>query len=92
MSNQCHYMKSPEGRIEKVNLNDWAKKRRAGWTFSNESDYQAQQNNATPDRDDVDVVPTMDNTKAELLEYARANGIDANRDDTKAEILFAIEG
>jgi hypothetical protein len=33
----------------------------------------------------------MDNTKAEMLAWCAENGIEASKDDTKAEILAAIE-
>lgn len=93
MSNQCHYMKNPEGKIERVNLNDWARKRKAGWTFSNEKDFNAQQQSAAPDRDDDGGgdVPTMDNTKAEITEYLEANGYEVDQNDTKAEMLAALD-
>lgn len=92
MSNQCHFMKNPEGKIVRVNLNDWARKRKAGWTFSTEKDFSDQANSAAPDRDDdADVVPTMENTKAEITDYLEANGFDVDQNDTKAEMLAALD-
>lgn len=93
MGNQCHYMSKNDGRIEKVNLNDWVRKRRDGFVFRTEAEYAAQQAGATPDRDDdVDVVPTMDNTKAEITAYLESHGYDVDQNDTKAEMLAAFEG
>ena len=93
MSTQCHYMKKPGGPIEKVNLNDWARKRKEGYTFSNEADYLVQQAGAAPDRDDDagGDFPTMDNTKAEILEYAAANGFDLDEGLTKSDMLELLE-
>lgn len=90
---QCHYMKKPGGRIEKVNLNDWARKRKAGYVFSTEAEFQ-DQTQATPDpvAGGDSEVPTMENTKAEIVAYLEANGYDVDENDTKAELLAAMEG
>lgn len=88
-----HFMKSPDGVIKAVPANEWGRYRAQGYTFSNEKEFQAQTQGATPDRDDdVDVVPTMDNTKAEIVDYLESNGYDVDTNDTKAELLAAIEG
>lgn len=90
MSTQCHYMKKPDGVIVKVNLNDWARKRKAGWTFSTEKDFNDQAQGATPDKDDDQVVPTMDNTKAEIVDYLIEQGFEVDENLTKAELLEAV--
>lgn len=99
MPNQCHYMRKGKGPIEKVNLNDWVKKRAAGYSFSNEADFNSEQTNAktpevaaakTPEVAD-DSPPTMENTKAEIIAYLEANDYDVDENDTKAELLAAIE-
>lgn len=85
-----HYMKSPDGEIKAVPANEWGRYRAQGYTFSNEKEYQAQVQGATPDRDDDPTLPTMDNTKAEILEYCEANGIDADGGLTKSDLLELI--
>lgn len=87
-----HFMKSPDGVIKAIPANEWGKYRADGYTFSNEKEFQDQQAGAAPDRDDVDVIPTMDNTKAEIVDYLKANGYEVDTNDTKAELLAAIEG
>ena len=93
MGNQCHYMSKDDGPIEKVALNEWTRKRSAGYVFRTAKEFQDQQARATPERDaddDADIMPTMDNTKAEILEYAEANGITVDADLKKADLLAAI--
>ena len=92
-----HYMSKDDGPIIKVNLNEWAKHRKSGYVFRTELDYQNQQANAaevaeaeTPDEDEDESV-NMDNTKAEILAFAEANGIEVDEDDTKAELLDVID-
>lgn len=91
MGNKCHYMSKDDGPIEKVNLNEWTRKRAAGYIFRTEKEYQDQvaAKVAGPDDDD-DGIPTMDNTKAEILEYAEANEIVVDPDLKKADLLDAI--
>lgn len=91
MRNQCHYMSKDDGPIEKVALNEWTRKRSAGYVFRTEKEFQDQQASATPGRDDdADIVPTMDNTKAEILDYAEANDIAVDPELKKADLLAAI--
>ena len=93
MGNQCHYMSKDDGPIEKVNLNDWTRKRAAGYSFRTAKEFQDQVNAKAsgPDSDADDVIIlTMDNTKAEILEYAEANGITVDPDLKKADLLDAI--
>lgn len=93
MSSQCHYMSKDDGPIVKVNLNEWARKRRAGFIFRTEAEFRDQVQGATPDRDDDgDQGPTMDSTKDQIMDYADENGIAYSTNDTKAEILAAIAG
>ena len=90
MSNQNHFMSKDDGPVIKVALNDWAAKRNAGYIFRTEKDYAAQEANGA-DQDDGDVRPTMENTKAEITEYLEANGYDVDQNDTKAELLAALD-
>jgi hypothetical protein len=85
-------MQKDDGPIVKVNLNDWATKRRDGFVFRTEAEFNAQGEGAAPDRDDDDdpTFPTMDNTKAEILEYCDANGIQADAGLTKSDLLELI--
>jgi len=88
-----HYMSKGDGPIIKVALNEWPRRRRNGYIFRTEAEFLAQAEGATPDRtDDVDVVPTMDNTKAEITAYLESHGYDVDQNDTKAEMLAAFEG
>ena len=89
--NQNHFMSKDNGPVIKVALNDWAAKRNAGYIFRTAKDYDDQQSNATTEQDDGDVVPNMENTKAEITDYMEANGYDVDQNDTKAEMLAALE-
>ena len=91
MSNQCHYMQKDDGPVVKVNLNDWARKRKDGFKFSTKKEYEDQVQNAAPDRDEDQTFPTMENTKAEILEYAAANGFDLDEGLNKTDLLEMLE-
>ena len=91
MSNQCHYMSRDDGPIVKVNLNDWAAKRTAGYVFRTAAEFKDQETNATTPEVAGDATPTMDNTKAEIIAWLEANGYDVDKNDTKAAMLEAIE-
>ena len=80
------------GEIVRAPLVQWASYRRQGYKFVTEKDWQAQQagTKAAP-VEDVNEAPTMENTKAEILDYARANDIAVDENANKADLLAAIE-
>ena len=92
MSLNKHYMEK-DGVIKAIPANEWAKYRADGWAFSNEKAFDEQKaakRGPGPD-DDGDDRPTMDNTKAEITAYLEANGYDVDQNDTKAELLAALD-
>ena len=91
MAAQCHYMSKDDGPIEKVALNEWTRKRSAGYVFRTAKEFLDQQARTTPDQDADDGIPTMDNKKPEILAYAKANGIDVDPELKKADLLDAIQ-
>ena len=90
MAGNFAFMKKEGGKIERVPLVKWANYRKSGYVFCSETDYNAQQSKTTAVKEGLET-PTMENTKAEILAYARAKNVEADSDDTKAELLDAIE-
>lgn len=90
MAGNFAFMKKEGGKIEKVSLAKWAQYRKSGYEFCSETDYNEQQSKAPVVEEEVEA-PTMENTKAEILAYASANNVEVFEDDTKAELLTAIE-
>lgn len=88
-----------EGEIKKVPANEWARYRRSGWVFVGEDEFNIQQREkALAKSKAAEVVkmaegelPSMANTKTEILAFAEANNLDVDEDTTKAELLEAIE-
>ncbi len=92
MPNQNHYMSKDDGPIIKVALNDWTAKRSAGYIFRTELEFNDQVTNATtPEVPVGGAVPTMENTKAEIIAWLETHGYDVDKNETKAQLLDAIE-
>jgi hypothetical protein len=88
-----HYMSKDDGPIIKVNLNKWAGKRKEGYVFRTEAEYNVQVSEAAQAAvADAAELPTMENTKAEIIAYADDNAIAIDPDLTKSELLDIIEG
>jgi hypothetical protein len=87
-----HYMSKDDGPIITVNLNKWAGKRKEGYVFRTEADYNLQRTAAAEDAEaEATELPTMENTKAEIIAFAEANAIEIDPDLTKSELLDIIE-
>lgn len=87
-------MSKDDGPIIKVALNDWTAKRSAGYIFRTEAEFRDQETNkSTPEvKAEVgDDVPTMENTKAEIIDWLEANDYEVDTNETKAQLLEAIE-
>ncbi len=91
MSNQNHYMSKDDGPIIAVALNEWPGRRGAGYIFRTEAEFRDQETNKSTPVVAGDAPPTMDNTKAEIMAWLEANDYDVDKNDTKAELLAAIE-
>lgn len=84
-------------------LSDWARHRQSGYAFvetdedgnTPEQQFVAQSSGTVPARTkesgDEDEGVSMDNTKAEILAYLDANGIEYEGNETKADLLDLIE-
>lgn len=88
--------KEAGGAVERIALADWAGYRRQGYIFATEQEYNEQRTAASPapaaTTEEVPTVevPTLDNTKAEILAFANEHGIDVNAADNKDALLAAI--
>ena len=95
MTTGHHAYFEKDGKVEKAPLIKWGHYRRRGWVFSTIEAYNAQEHGTAPapvvEEEDGDELPTMENTKAEILAYAKANDVGVNPEDTKAELLEVIE-
>lgn len=99
------YMRKEKGdkTIVKAALCNWARYRRDGYVFveniedddgnviTPEQQYLNQVAAANPaPEDDGDGLPTADNTKAEIVAYLEANGIEFDASAKKAELLELV--
>ena len=104
MADNSAYMRKGNGPIKKIPLNKWASYRADGWAFSNANEYAAQQagegpretptahvaEEETAEEETVEL-PTMENTKAEILAFAEEYEVEVDADDTKAALIEAID-
>lgn len=84
-----------DGKIRKEPLIKWARFRRMGWAFSTEKAYLEQEHGdapaATVEDDDTVELPTMENTKAEIIAFAAEHGVTVNVEDTKAQLIEDLD-
>jgi len=81
-----------DGVVRKEPLIKWARFRRMGYVFSTLEAFNAQSKSAAPDKDDGTVeLPTMENTKAEILAFASDHGVAVDAEDTKAVLIEALD-
>ena len=87
-----NFMQKKGGPVVRVPKNEWAKYRRMGYDFSTEEAWNEQRQNETPEPEVTETpdLPTDANTKAEILDFAEANNIDVDANDTKADLLAQI--
>ncbi len=81
-----------DGKVVKAPLIKWARYRRMGYVFTTLEAYNAQEHGAAPGKDDDTVeLPTMENTKAEILAFANDHGVAVDAEDTKATLIEALD-
>lgn len=93
MTGQFAYFEK-DGKVVKAPLVKWAKYRRSGYTFSTVEAFNAQEHGTAADAstdDDTVELPTMDNTKAEILAFARDQGVTVDPEDTKAALIETLD-
>jgi len=81
-----------DGKIRKEPLIKWARFRRMGWAFSTEKAYLEQEHGTGPTADEETVeLPTMENTKAEILAFASDHGVTVDPEETKTALIETLD-
>ncbi len=100
MAGHFAYFKK-DGKVVKAGLNTWARHRRSGYAFATLKEFLAQKVDATEEVTEEETVevteeetvelPTMENTKAEILAFAEEYEVEVNAEDTKADLIEALD-
>ena len=89
MANKC-YVQKKGGKIIEVPIGDWRQYRLDGYEFAQENDFISQQAGTYSNQTPVSNVPTLDNTKKEIVDYAKENDLHIDFTQKKEDILWGI--
>ena len=89
MANKCYVQKKGD-KILEVPLGDWKSYLTTGYVYATEEDFIAQQAGTYINQTPVSNIPTLDNTKKEIVDYAKENDLHIDVASKKEDILWGI--